>query len=76
MFFFIPAHPFGGLFTKHITTALKNGEEVRLSNFGIFKATQRKARAGVNPGTGEKIKIPAKRVPVFTPSKGLKESIN
>ncbi|MFH2067043.1 MAG: HU family DNA-binding protein [Pseudomonadota bacterium] len=61
---------------KNITTALQNGEEVRLSNFGIFKVSKRKARTGVNPRTGEKINIPAKKVPVFSPSKGLKEAVN
>ena len=60
---------------KNITLALKKGEDVRLSNFGIFKVTKRKARAGVNPQTGEKIRIPAKRVPVFTPCKGLKDAV-
>jgi DNA-binding protein HU-beta len=62
--------------TKNIITALQNGEEVRLSNFGIFKINKRKERTGVNPRTGEKIKIPAKKIPVFSPSKSLKEAVN
>ena len=70
------AADFIDILIKNITTALQNGEDVRLSNFGIFKVTQRKARTGVNPRTGEKIKIPAKKVPAFSPSKGLKEAVN
>jgi nucleoid DNA-binding protein len=61
---------------NNITTALKKGEDVRLSNFGTFKISKRKARTGVNPKTGEKIKIPARSVPAFSPAKGLKEAVN
>jgi DNA-binding protein HU-beta len=61
---------------SHIRTAMKNGEEVRLPDFGTFKVAKRNAREGRNPATGATIKIPASKVPKFTPSKGLKEALN
>lgn len=61
---------------EHIKAAMKNGEEVRIPDFGTFKVTKRKAREGRNPATGAAIKIPASKVPKFTPSKGLKELVN
>ena len=45
---------------------------VQLVGFGTFKIVKRKARKGVNPSTGEKIKIPAKKVVTFKPSKNPK----
>ena len=61
---------------EHIKAAMKNGEEVRIPDFGTFKVTKRKAREGRNTATGATIKIPASKVPKFTPSKGLKELVN
>ncbi len=58
-----------------ITTALKNGDEVRLLGFGTFAVTNRPASEGRNPKTGEKINIPAKVVPKFRPGKGLKDAV-
>jgi DNA-binding protein HU-beta len=60
----------------HIRNSLKNGEEVRIPDFGTFKVAKRKAREGRNPATGATIKIPASRVPKFSPSKGLKDALN
>jgi len=45
---------------------------VQLVGFGTFKIVKRKARNGVNPSTGEKIKIPAKKVVQFKASKNPK----
>ena len=61
---------------EHIRSSLRKGEEVRIPDFGTFKVAQRKAREGRNPATGATIKIPAARVPKFSPSKGLKEQLN
>ncbi len=61
---------------EHIRSSLRKGEEVRIPDFGTFKVTHRKAREGRNPATGATIKIPASRVPKFSPSKGLKEQLN
>jgi len=58
-----------------ITKSLKKDESVTLVGFGTFKVSKRKARTGRNPQTGETIKIPARKVPTFTPGKALKEAI-
>ncbi len=48
---------------------------MRLVGFGNFSVTKRAATTGRNPQTGEAIKIPATRVPVFKAGKNLKEAI-
>ena len=58
-----------------IQNALKQGKEVRLVGFGTFKVTKRKETWGHNPRTRERINIPAKKLPKFTPGKALKESV-
>ena len=58
-----------------ITKALKKGDTVTLIGFGTFKVTQRKARKGRNPQTGEEIDIKASKSPKFTPGKALKEAV-
>jgi DNA-binding protein HU-beta len=58
-----------------ITAALKKGEKVTLVGFGTFIVRRRKAREGRNPQTGEKIKIPARKVPAFTAGKELKSQV-
>ncbi len=58
-----------------ITKALKKKQTVTLPGFGTFTVVKRKARKGRNPQTGEEIKIPAKKVPVFRPGKGLREAV-
>ena len=47
-------------------------DPVQLVGFGTFKRVKRKARKGVNPATGESIKIPAKVVMTFKASKNPK----
>ena len=59
-----------------IVAALRNGDKVYISGFGTFAVSARKARSGRNPKTGEKVEVPAKRVPYFKPSKELKDLIN
>ncbi len=58
-----------------ITDALKNGEKVTLVGFGAFSVTERKARKGRNPRTGEEIDIAASKSPKFSAGKALKEAI-
>ncbi len=62
-------------FTGTVTEALKGGEEVQITGFGKFEARERAAREGVNPQSGEKMQIPAKKVPSFSAGNSLKESI-
>ncbi|MCF7858035.1 MAG: HU family DNA-binding protein [Candidatus Cloacimonetes bacterium] len=58
-----------------ITLALEKGDKVSLVGFGTFKVNPRKARMGINPQTGGKIKIPARKVPVFKAGKKLKDAV-
>ena len=56
-----------------IKKSVKKGEDVSLVGFGTFTKMKRNARIGVNPTTGEKIKIKAKTLPKFRPGKAWKE---
>jgi DNA-binding protein HU-alpha len=59
-----------------ITKELKKKDgKVQLTGFGTFGTSARKARTGVNPKTGAKIQIAARKVPKFTPGKALKDAI-
>jgi DNA-binding protein HU-beta len=63
-------------FCMILAKAISNDEKVRLPNVGTFSLDTRASRTGRNPQTGEKIKIPAKRVVKFSATKGLKEVLN
>jgi nucleoid DNA-binding protein len=58
-----------------ISDALVNGDKVALTGFGTFQTSDRKARTGINPATGEKIQIAACTVPKFVCGKALKEKV-
>jgi DNA-binding protein HU-beta len=58
-----------------ITEALKDGDKVALVGFGTFSVSERAARTGKNPQTGEKIQINASRVPKFKAGKMLKDAV-
>ena len=62
--------------TQAVSDALANGEDVTMVGFGTFKVTQRQAKTGRNPQTGETIQIPAKKAPVFKAGKALKDAVN
>jgi DNA-binding protein HU-beta len=55
-------------------TLKKNGS-VTLVGFGTFRVAKRKARTGRNPRTNQPLKIPAAKVPKFTPGKALKDAV-
>ena len=59
-----------------ISQALAGGEAVSLVGFGTFSVSDRAARSGRNPRTGETISIAATRVPKFKAGKGLKDAVN
>ena len=59
-----------------IIGSLKGGDKVELRGFGSFRLRDRASREGRNPKTGEKVFVPAKKVPYFKPGKELKELIN
>jgi DNA-binding protein HU-beta len=58
-----------------ITEALKNRDELTVAGFGTFKVSNRKARTGRNPKTGEKILIQARNVLKFTAVKQLRDAV-
>ncbi len=59
-----------------ITNCLKQGESVTLVGFGTFSVSERAARTGRNPRTGEAITIRASRSPKFKAGKALKDALN
>ena len=67
------ADQFIGTLTDVIKRTVKKGDDVSLVGFGTFTKTRRAARTGVNPSTGERIKIKAKTLPKFRPGKAWKE---
>ena len=58
-----------------ISQALEQGDTVQLTGFGTFEVKDRQAKVGRDPRTKEPITIPATRVPVFRPSKCLKDRV-
>ncbi|NRA64679.1 MAG: HU family DNA-binding protein [Pseudobacteriovorax sp.] len=62
-------------FIEVVTKNVKKKDGVKLVGFGTFSVSDRKARMGRNPQTGEEIQIPARKVPVFRPGKELKEAV-
>lgn len=52
-------------FTEVVAKSLKKGDKIALVGFGTFSVSQRSARTGRNPRTGEPIKIKAKKVAKF-----------
>ena len=62
-------------FMSNVKKTLKRGQSVTLVGFGTWSVAKRSARNGRNPQTGAPLKIPAKRIPKFSPGKGLKESV-
>lgn len=61
---------------EQIVASLKNGKEVRIAGFGAFLASERKARTGRNPRTGEEIKIPSSKRVSLKAAKFLKDAVN
>jgi nucleoid DNA-binding protein len=59
-----------------ISEAVAQGETVTCVGFGTFKAAEQEAREGLNPATGETIRIAASRAPKFVPGKAFKEQVN
>ena len=59
-----------------IISALQTGDKIEIRGFGSFRTRERRGRIGRNPKTGEKVEVPAKRIPFFKPSKELKDYVN
>jgi len=63
-------------FTSSIVSALQAGDRVTLVGFGTFSVSDRAARNGRNPQTGEVIKIKARKVPKFKAGKDFSSDIS
>ena len=62
-------------FIESVEKALKEGGEVRLVGFGTFSVTNRPAREGRNPRTGEPLKLAASKSPKFQAGAVFKKAI-
>ena len=61
---------------ESIIDALQKGDKIEIRGYGSFRTRQRRGRVGRNPKTGEKVEVPAKKIPFFKPSKELKDFVN
>ena len=61
---------------KAITNALANGDKVPLVGFGTFGVSERAAREGRNPRTGETVTIAARNAVTFKAGSALKDAVN
>jgi len=59
-----------------VVRALRSGDKIEIRGFGSFRTRQRKPRVGRNPKTGDRVEVPAKKIPFFKPSKELKDIVN
>ena len=63
-------------FFEGVIEAVAADDKVEIRGFGSFRTRQRNARTRRNPKTGDKVEVPAKRVPYFKPSKELRDMVN
>ena len=61
---------------KSMSDALSRGESIELRGFGTFKIKQYGTYQGMNPRTGERVKVKAKKLPVFRVGKHLQRAVN
>jgi DNA-binding protein HU-beta len=59
-----------------VSDALENGDEITLPGIGKLKVSERPARSGRNPQTGQALQIAAKKVVKYVPAKALNDAIN
>ena len=63
-------------FVEVVTEQLKSGDKVQVVGFGTFEVSERAAREGRNPHTGEAMTIAASKAPKFKAGKALKDALN
>jgi len=63
-------------FIDVVSETLASGDSVNLPGFGKFYVKERGEREGVNPQTGEKIKIKPHKAPLFRAGETLKQKVN
>ena len=61
---------------ESVVRSLRAGDKIEIRGFGSFRTRQRKPRVGRNPKTGDRVEVPAKKIPFFKPSKELKDLVN
>ena len=59
-----------------VVKSLRTGDKIEIRGFGSFRTRQRQARIGRNPKSGDRVDVPAKRIPFFKPSKELRDLVN
>ncbi len=70
------AGAFVNAFTEVVADALAKGRNVTLTGFGRFYVRDRAGRDGINPKTGEKLKIKPRKAPLFKAGAVLKQRVN
>ena len=63
-------------FTDVVSEELVNGGKIQVVGFGTFEVSERAAREGRNPKSGEVMNIPASKTPKFKAGKALKDMVN
>ncbi len=63
-------------FTDVVAEELKKGEKIQLVGFVTFEVSERAAREGRNPRSGETMTIAASKSPKFKAGKALKDLVN
>ena len=61
---------------ESVVRSLHAGDKIEIRGFGSFRTRHRKSRVGRNPKTGDRVEVPAKKIPFFKPSKELKDMVN
>jgi integration host factor subunit beta len=61
---------------EQMTETLISGGRIEIRGFGSFSTRAYEARQVRNPKTGEKVSMPARRLPHFKPGKPLRDSVN
>lgn len=64
------------LIYRKVRDTMVNGGRIEIRGFGSFVVKEYQAYQGRNPKTGEKISVPAKKLPFFKVGKELKERID
>lgn len=70
------AEQFLNIFMSSVVSHIARGEKITLVGFGTFETSERQARTGRNPKTGEPLEIPGKRVARFKVGKEFSEAVN
>ena len=59
-----------------LVEVLEEGDRIQVTGFGVFNTRRRAARSALDPRTGGRISVSAQTMPVFRPTKTLKERLN